>query len=187
MIIGPTSGNSISRGSVRRTATTSCRRFSRLSDRSQPGTLMKSEMMKSSEQRRQVRERCVRQPWLVQQVVNEAQDLVAPAAGRDRPSADAGAAIEDRPDSVAAPGQYPGQRGHEVNEDGSLVALRGRSSEVDRWTQIQQEPGRYLPLLDVLANVWRVHSRGDVPIDGPHVILGLVFAQVHEIDAVAPE
>src|SRR5260370_1165714 len=50
-MIGPMSGMSVSRGSHRRMATTSCRRLSRLSGRSQPGALMKSEMTNISERR----------------------------------------------------------------------------------------------------------------------------------------
>ena len=32
-----------------------------------------------------------------------------------------------------------------------------------------------------------VHPRGDVPVDVPHVVAGLVLAQVGEVDAAAEE
>ncbi len=50
--IGPTSGSSASRGSTRRTASTSWRRLSRWSGRSQPGALMKSDTITTIDRRR---------------------------------------------------------------------------------------------------------------------------------------
>ena len=123
--IGPMSGSSTSRGSHRRTASTSWRWLSRLSGRSQPGALMKSEMTKTSErrliackpafeQRRQVGERRARQARLLEQVVDQAQHLDPPAAGRDR--ALDPAAVEHRADPVAVAGQQARQGGHEIDQ-----------------------------------------------------------------------
>jgi hypothetical protein len=39
----------------------------------------------------------------------------------------------------------------------------------------------------VLADVGRVHPRGDVPVDVADVVAGLVLAQRREIDTVAVE
>ncbi len=69
----------------------------------------------------------------------------------------------------------------------SLLALGGRRPEVDRRAQVEQEPGRDLAVLDVLADVRRVHPRGDVPVDVADVVADLVLAQVGEVDAVAAE
>ena len=60
-------------------------------------------------------------------------------------------------------------------------------AEVHRRAQVQQEPGRDLAVLDVLAHVRRVHARGDVPVDVADVVPGLVLAQVGEVHAVAVE
>ena len=138
-----------------------------------------------SEQRLQVREWRVRQARLPKQVVDQAEDLVSPASRRDRPLD--GAAVEDRTYAVAASGQQPSERRHEIGQDGSLQALGIHAAEVDRGTEVEEEPGGDLAVLDVLADVWRVHPGGDVPVDGANVVPGLVFAQVHQIHAVAAE
>ena len=175
---------------------TSCRRLSRSSGRSQPGALMKSEMTKTSE-RRLIERRpasssglrsvngAVRQARLVEQVVDQPQHLDPPAAGRDRPLDPT--AVEHRADAVAVPGQQAGQRRDEVDQDRPLLALGVDRPEVDRRAQVEQEPGGDLAILVVLADVRRVHPGGDVPVDVPDVVAGLVLAQVGEVDAVAVE
>ncbi len=122
---------------------------------------------------------------MVEQVVDEPQDLDPPAPRRDR--ALDPAAVEDRPDAIAVAGQQPRERGHEVDQHAPLQALRLRRAEVDRGAQVEQEPGRDLAILDVLADVGRVHPRGDVPVDVPDVVAVLVLAQVREVHAVAVE
>ncbi len=82
------------------------------------------------------------------ELVDEVENLVAPAARRNRPLN--GAAVEHRADTVAAPGQQSRERRHEVDQDASLDPLRLHRAEVDRGTQVQQEPGRDLAVLDVL-------------------------------------
>ena len=108
---------------------TSCRWLSKLSGRSQPGALMKSEMMKISERRlmpcspasssglRSVNG-ALRQRRLLEQVVDQAQHLDAPAARRDRPL-DA-AAVEDRPDAIAVAREQPRQRRDEIDQHRAL-------------------------------------------------------------------
>ena len=197
MISGPTSGSSISRRSNSRTASTSWRWVSRLSGRSQPGALMKSEIdeheraaldraLAGLEQRRQVGERRMsRRRGCAEQVVDQAQDLDPAAAGRDR-ALDL-AAVEHRADPVAVARQQPRERRHEVDQHAPLEPLRVRRPEVDRRAQVEQEPGRDLAILDVLADVRRVHPRGDVPVDVADVVAVLVLAQVGEVHAVAAE
>ena len=71
----------------------------------------------------------------------------------------------------------------------STVALAGcrAGAEIHRWAEIEQEPGGDFAVLDVLADVGRVHARGDIPVDVADVVLGLVFAQVGKVDPVAVE
>ena len=59
--------------------------------------------------------------------------------------------------------------------------------EVDRRAQVEQEPRGDLAILEVLADVRRVHPGGDVPVDVPDVVAVLVLAQVREVHAVAVE
>ena len=144
------------------------------------GALMKSEITKTSERRliecwpasssgvRSVMARRV--AWRAQQVVDQAQDLDPAAAGRDR-ALDL-AAVEDRADPVAVARQQPRQRRHEVDQDRLASGARGRRPEVDRRAQVEQEPGGDLAVLDVLADVRRVHPRGDVPVDVADVVAG---------------
>ena len=108
-----------------------------------------------------------------------------PLAGGDRPLDPA--AVEDRADAVAVARQQPRQRRHEVDQDAALQALGLHGAEVDRRAQVEQEPGRDLAVLEVLADVRRVHAGGDVPVDVPDVVAVLVLAQVREVDAVAAE
>ena len=60
-------------------------------------------------------------------------------------------------------------------------------AKIDRWAEVEQEPGRDLAVLDVLAHVGRVHARGDVPVDVADVVFGLVLAQIGKIHPVAVE
>ncbi len=95
--------------------------------------------------------------------------------------------VEDRPDPVAVAGQEPRQRRHEVDQDASLEPFGIGRPEVDRGAEVEQEPRRDLAVLEVLADVGRVHPRGDAPVDVPDVVTVLVLAQVGEVDPVAPE
>ena len=126
------------------------------------------------EQRREVRERRAAQARLAEEVLDEAQHLDPAATGRDR-VLDL-AAIEHGADPVAAPGQEAGQGRHEVDEDGPLLALVVDRAEVHRGAEVEQEPRRDLAVLVVLADVRRVHPGGDVPVDVPDVVAGLVLA-----------
>ena len=97
------------------------------------------------------------------------------------------AAVEHRADPVAVARQQPRQRRHEVDQHVALQALRVDRAEVHRRAQVEQEPGRDLAVLVVLAHVGRVHPRRDVPVDVAHVVAGLVLAQVGEVDALPVE
>ena len=68
-----------------------------------------------------------------------------------------------------------------------FCAVRLDRPEVHRRAQVEQEPRGELAVLGVLANVRRVHPRGDVPVDVADVVAGLVLAQVGEVEAVAAE
>ena len=131
----------------------------------------------------QVGERRLRQRRLLEQIVDQAQHLDAPAARRDRPL-DA-AAVEDRPDTVAVAREQPRQRRDKIDQHRALQALH--RAEVHRRAQVEQEPGGDLAIFDILAHVGRVHARGDVPVDVANIVFGLVFAQVGKVDPVAVE
>src|ERR1035437_1240048 len=120
-----------------------------------------------------------------EQGIDQSENLIAPAPCRNGPLERA--AVEHRADAISAPREQPGERRHEVDQDSALDPLRFHAAEIDRRTQVQQEPGRDLAVLDVLADVWRIHASGDVPIDRSHVVAGLILANVHEIHAVAAE
>ena len=142
-------------------------------------------MVRGHDERAQVGERCAAQARLAEQVLDEAQDLDAPAASGDG-VLDA-AAVEHGADPVAAPGEQPGERRHEVDEDRPLEAIGVDGAEVHRGAEVEQEPRGDLAILVVLADVRRVHPGGDVPVDVPDVVAGLVLAQRGEVDAVAVE
>ncbi len=137
------------------------------------------------EERGQIGERRCLQTRMVEQVVDETQDLDPPAPRRDR--ALHATAVEDRPDAIPVPGQQPCERGHEVDQHAPFEALRLRCAEVDGGAQVKQEPGCDLAILDVLADVGRVHPGGHAPVDVPDVVAVLVLAQVREVHAVAEE
>src|SRR5262249_8435 len=52
---------------------------------------------------------------------------------------------------------------------------------------VDDEEDRQVPLLDVLLDERRTHARGDVPVDAPHVIAGLVRAHLGELHAAPLE
>ena len=93
--------------------------------------------------------------------------------------------VQDRAHPVAVAGEQPGQDGHEVDQQVPLQGLDG--AEVHRWAQVQQEPRRHLAVLDVLADVGRLHARGDVPVDVADVVAELVLAQVGQLQTEAAE
>jgi hypothetical protein len=133
------------------------------------------------QQGRQVGERSPGKPGLVEEVVDQAQDLDPTATGRDR--AFHAAAVEDRADAVAVARQQSRQRRDEVDQDAPLQPLRFHRPEVDRRTQVEQEPGGDLAILVVLANVGRVHPCRDAPVDVPDVVAVLVLTEVGEVHA----
>jgi len=111
--------------------------------------------------------------------------LDAPATGRDHVLDSA--AVKDRADLVAAPGEQPRKGRHEIDEDGPLEAIRVDAAKVHGRAEVKQEPGRDLAILVVLADVRRIHPCGDVPVDVPDIVAGLILAQRGEIDTVAAE
>ena len=108
-----------------------------------------------------------------------------PATGRN--GALDPAAVEDRPHAIAMAGQQARQGRHEVDQDAPLEPIDLGGPEVDGRAQVEQEPCRDLAILDVLADVWRVHPGGDVPVDVADVVADLVLAKVGEVHPVAME
>ena len=60
-------------------------------------------------------------------------------------------------------------------------------AKIHRRAEVEQEPGGDFAVFDVLADVGRVHARGDIPVDVANIVFGLVFAQVGKIHPVAVE
>ena len=90
-----------------------------------------------------------------------------------------------RADLVALPGQQPRQHGDELGQHLPLGDLA--RAEIDRGAEIEQEPGGDLAVLVVDAHVGHLRARRDVPVDVADIVVGLVFAQVGEIEAEAAE
>ena len=113
--------------------------------------------------------------------VQEMQHL-APAAPRrdDRVHA---IPVEQRADAIAVARQDARQHGDELGRHRLLLQVV--RAEVDRRAQVEQEPRGDFALLVVLAHVRRGEARGDVPVDVPHVVAVLVFAEVGEVEPVA--
>ena len=158
-MIGPTSGSSTSRGSRSRTAidlVTAVQEVERAlparladevgDDEDERPTIAR--LPTCVEQRAEVGRGGASETRLGQEVVDEAEDLDPPATGGDRPLDPV--VVEDRPDPVAVPGQQPGQRRHEVDEDGPLLAIAVDRPEVHRRAEVEQEPGGDLAILGVL-------------------------------------
>ena len=90
-----------------------------------------------------------------------------------------------RADAVAVATEESREHSDELARHAALFYLA--RAEVDRRTQVEQEPGGDVAILVVLAHVRRGQTRGDVPIDVPDVVVILVFAQVGEIEPEAAE
>ena len=118
-------------------------------------------------------------PGRPQQAPGEGEHLVSAAARRDR-LLDL-VVEEDRPDPVAAAGEQPGERRRELAQDELLRPVD--RAEPHRRRPVEQQPGRELAILGVLPDERRVHPRGDVPVDVPDVVAGLVLAEVEEVRA----
>ncbi len=140
-------------------------------------------MQPALQQGRQVGEGRARQLRLPEQIVDQAQHLHAPAARRDGALDPAG--VEHRPHTVAVTRQQARQRGDKIDQQAALLAVL--AAKIDRWAEIEQEPGCDFAVFHVLAHIRRVHAGGDVPIDIADVVLGLVLAQIGKIDPVAVE
>ncbi len=131
----------------------------------------------------EVRRRRQRQPRPVQHPVHDVQHVPPTAARRDD-GIHVGA-VEHRADAIAMPRQHPRQHRHEVGGDRLLLDIR--RTEVDRRTQVEQEPGGDLALLVEFAHIGGLQPRRDVPVDVPDVIVILIFAQIGEIEPEAAE
>jgi len=151
-------------------------------DRRQPGFEQVAQIGEGRPRQFRLVEQLVDQPQHMQPSAARREDAIDPAGVEDPTDA---AGVEDPTDAVAVAGQQPRRGRDEVDQ---LVALLGlQRAEVDRWAEIEQEPGRDLAILGVLSDVRRIHPRRDVPVDVADVVLGLVFAQIGEVDAIAVE
>jgi hypothetical protein len=77
------------------------------------------------------------------------------------------------------------EHGDEVRRHRAFAHLA--RAEIDRGRKVEQEPGRELAVLVVLAHVGSLQPGGDVPVDVTNVVAILVFAQVREIQTEAAE
>ncbi len=120
---------------------------------------------------------------LTEQVVDEAQDLEFAALRRNH-TLDL-AAVENRAHAIAVPGEQTRQHGDEINQQVALERLH--RAEIHRWTQVEQEPGRHLAVFDVLADVRRLHARGDIPVNVADIVSELVLAQLSQVQTETVE
>ena len=157
---------------------------------------MKSDTITTSERRRIVRSppRAARRgPWPARGRASARAAARRPGAGpracRTRPGSSAG----PRRRTTIAPIRLPRRvrtRASVVTKSTSTVRLSRPSPhgpEVDRRAEVEQEPGRDLAVLVVLADVRHGRARGDVPVDRADVVAGLVLAQPGEVHAGTPE
>ena len=119
----------------------------------------------------------------IQERTRQQQDLVASRAWRDDLGDVVG--VENRAHATAVARQEARQRGRQIYQHGLLGLLR-RAKAHGR-TEVEQKPGGQFPILGVLAHVQLIHARGHVPVDVADIVLGLIFAQVGEVDAAAVE
>jgi len=117
----------------------------------------------------------------VEQVLEDPQYLGSAVPRRDGP--DDRLVEQHRTDPVAAPGEELRDRPRDLGEH-HVLAAGGRPEPHGR-RGVQHQPGGDLALLDVLAHVRLVGAGGDVPVDVPDVVAGLVLAQVGDVGAVA--
>ncbi len=93
--------------------------------------------------------------------------------------------VKHGPDAIPVACEQPCQRRDEINEHCPLDVLRLHCAKVHGGTEIEQKPSGDLAILGVLADIGRVHSRGDIPIDVADIISRLIFAQIGKVDPIA--
>jgi hypothetical protein len=95
------------------------------------------------------------------------------------------AAIEHRADPVAVAGEQPCQHCDKFSTGVTLAP--GTRTKIDRGAQVQHKPGGHFPVFGEHAHMGRVLPRSDVPVDVAHIVMELVFAQVGQVHAGAPQ
>jgi len=80
-----------------------------------------------------------------------------------------------------------GKRQQRTQLGGDLALGSFRGSKILRGRHVSHQHQCQLPLFDVALDVGSTHPRGDIPIDGPHVVAGDVGAHLVELDATALE
>jgi hypothetical protein len=92
-------------------------------------------------------------------------------------------AIQHGAHAVAVAREQARQHGHKAGEDVALgVALRAK---VDGGAQVQQKPGRHFAVFGEHAHMGRVQARRHVPVDVAHIVVGLVLAQIGQVQPAA--
>ena len=118
-----------------------------------------------------------------EQVAHDAQGVVA-AAARGHVALDA-VGEQHGADPVVVGDRREGQHRRELRR---VVALQEvLRAELLGAGHVHQEQQREVALLHELLHVGRAHARGDVPVDGAHLVAGGVLAHLGELHAAALE
>ena len=118
-----------------------------------------------------------------QQVADDAQRVVTPAP-RGRVALDA---VREQHRAHAVVVEHRRERQHRRQLD-RVVALEDEvGAERLRARDVHGQQQREVALLDELLDVERAHARGHVPVDGAHVVAGLVLAHLGELHAAPLE
>ena len=118
-----------------------------------------------------------------QHVADEPQD-VAGALARRHEALDAVGEL-DEADAVVVADGAEGQHGGQLG--GDLALLLAPRAELVAAAAIDGQQHGQLALLDEALDERMAHAGGDVPVDGAHVVAGLVLAHLLEGDAGALE
>src|SRR5207253_8113339 len=93
--------------------------------------------------------------------------------------------VDRRAAFVAMAFQKTGEHRGEVQQQVSLAPVY--RAEVDGRREVEQEVRADLAILEIFANVRRIETSGDIPIDVPHVVAERVLADVRQVEALALE
>ena len=114
---------------------------------------------------------------------DDAQDVAAAFAGRDVFLDDVGE--EDEADLVVVADGGEGEDGGDLG--GEFALGLGAGTERAGAAEVHEEHDGEFAFLDEFFDEGMVHPRGDIPVDGAHVVAGLVFAHLVEVHALAFE
>src|SRR5262249_25209488 len=83
---------------------------------------------------------------------------------------------QDEPDFVVVANRTPGQHSAQFCSDFSLQAQH--AAKLPRGAQVHEQHDRQFAFLHIALDIWLSPTRRDVPIHGPHLIPGHVFADL---------